>query len=101
VVSISQAHGQFHPIYGISAQSALDGLISLSESEAQAIVMLGTGMPTLMPLIKGNEILSDLPVISCMLSTVWYSVSQIDPSYSEISDWIKNPIWLERFNSIQ
>jgi maleate isomerase len=101
VVTVSQAHGQFHPIYGISAQSALDGLVSLSESDAQAIVMLGTGMPTLMPLIKGNELIVNLPVISCMLSTVWYSVSQIDSSFAEISDWIKNPFWLERYNSIQ
>jgi maleate isomerase len=101
VVSISHDQSKFHPIYGISAQNALDGLITLSESEAQAIVMLGTGMPTLMPLIKGNELLPHLPVISCMLSTAWYSVSQISSDYSEILNWIKKPIWSERFSSLQ
>ena len=96
VVSISQATEQFHPIYGISAQSALDGLIELSESNAEAIVMLGTGMPTLMPLIKGNEVLPDLPVISCMLSTAWYSVRQIDAEFSDLRAWIKTPNGLDR-----
>jgi maleate isomerase len=101
VVSIAPATEHFHPIYGISAQSAFESLETLNQSDADVIVMLGTGMPTLMPLIEGNKVKDSKPIISCMLSTVWNCVSQIDTNFDDIVPWVKNPIWLDRFNAIQ
>ena len=99
VVSVLPATEHFHPIYGISAQNALDSLATLNQSDADVIVMLGTGMPTLMPLIKGNRVTDAKPIISCMLATVWNSVSQIDENYGDIVPWVNNPIWIDRFNA--
>ena len=101
VVCISPANEHFHPIYGISAQNALKSLEALNECDIDSIVMLGTGMPTLMPLIKGNEVAGSKPILSCMLATVWNSVSSIDSNFSNVSPWIKNPVWARRFSALQ
>jgi len=101
VVSISQANEHFHPIYGISAQNAFNSLDELNQCDADAIVMLGTGMPTLMPLIRGNATVDSKPILSCMLATVWNSISQIDPNFTDLLPWIKDPIWANRFSAIQ
>ncbi len=101
VVSIAQANQHFHPIYGISAQNALNSLDALNQCDIDSIVMLGTGMPTLMPLLRGNEVVGSKPIFSCMLATVWNAVSQIDANFNDVLPWIKDPIWAKRFLTIQ
>ena len=60
----------FHAIYALSAGSAGDALGQLAATPADAVVMLGTGMPTLGP-IRRTPRVGATPVISCMLALAW------------------------------
>ena len=73
VVQIAMRPDQFHPIYSIAAASAEDGLDQLADKRLDAIVMLGTGMPTLEPILHRPEV-GGAPVLSCMLCLAWASI---------------------------
>jgi maleate isomerase len=73
VVQIANHPDQFHPIYSIAAASAEDGLDQLQDKGLDAIVMLGTGMPTLEPILHRPRV-GGAPVMSCMLCLAWASI---------------------------
>ena len=60
----------FHPIYSLSADAARDGVDRLADTEADAVVMLGTGMPTLPP-IAATPFVGEKPLLSCMFCLAW------------------------------
>jgi len=60
----------FHPIYAMSASGVLASYRELSETNADAVLMLGTGMSTLGPILTGlDEGLT--PAVSCNLALAW------------------------------
>ena len=61
--------GAFHPIYSLPSGAALAGLDALPR-DLDAVVMLGTGMPTLEP-IRQRPMHGSAPVLSCMLASAW------------------------------
>ncbi len=70
----------FHPIYSLSAEQAGGVLGELgSLSGVDAVVMLGTGMPTLAPLLSANRHGQGVPVLSCMLCLAWKAVELVSP----------------------
>src|SRR5438270_893745 len=74
VIEVGAASGAFHPIYAMPAADARAALDSLDATEGvEAVVMLGTGMPTLGPIL-GKPRAGGAPVLSCMLATAWRSV---------------------------
>jgi maleate isomerase len=88
----------FHPIYSLQASSAQDALAHLRDKPLDAIVMLGTGMPTLAP-IAGAAHWDGPPVMSCMLCLAWRTVQAIDgtpPGRNILMDWINGAGWSER-----
>jgi maleate isomerase len=90
---------QFHPIYSMKAGAAgalLDGLAN----DADAVVMLGTGMPTLGPLLEANAH-SKVPVLSCMLCLGWKAVAALAPEQTRLETWIRGDHWRERFERQQ
>ena len=90
----------FHPIYSLNGHQAGLPLEQLYLNDVQAIAMLGTGMPTLAALTLANQKQSRIPVISCMLATVWWSCKLIDPSCEDLSTWVRSPHWLERLEGL-
>lgn len=97
-VSATTDDAQFHPIYSLSAREAgglLDGLTSLPG--VQAVVMLGTGMPTLGPILKANGP-GRVPVLSCMLALGWKGVEAISPGFASIDDWSRGTLWKPRYD---
>lgn len=93
---------EFHPIYSLSAKQAdgvLDQLGTLSGVDA--VVMLGTGMPTLQPVLASNLARRGVPVLSCMLALAWKSVEVIDPGKYPIQDWLTGKHWASRLESSQ
>ncbi|MEM7568023.1 MAG: hypothetical protein AAF321_12405 [Pseudomonadota bacterium] len=60
----------FHPIYAMEANAAQAGIDRLAHVEADAIVMLGTGMPTLPP-IAATPVVAGKPLLSCMSCLGW------------------------------
>ena len=98
VVSAFKDSDSFHPIYALAADAAGDGLTSVKDCGAEAVVMLGTGMPTLST-IAANTHWDGPPILSCMLALVWRSViasagQSLDKS--ELMDWIAARHWRMR-----
>jgi maleate isomerase len=99
VVTVSSAYddqGAFHPIYaltGAPVSAALQPLLPLDDLDA--IVLLGTGMPTVRPIQAARD-KTATPIISCMLALVWASVAAIDPTHNTpdaLKSWLAGDHW--------
>ena len=90
----------FHPIYSLAHDRASRPLEQLYQSDVQVIAMLGTGMPSLAALTQANQLQNRIPVISCMLATVWWSCRLVDPACQDLLTWVSSPHWLERLASL-
>ena len=98
VASTYNDESDFHPIYSIRADSSSEALYSLQKKEIDAIVMLGTGMPTLQPILDCKN-WEGPPVTSCMLSLAWRTVLHIDkkePDAENMLAWSKGIEWQDR-----
>ena len=70
----------------------------MATREADAIVMLGTGMPSL-SLIAENTGWDGPPILSCTLALVWRSIlaaNRQEPNKQELLDWISATHWHSR-----
>lgn len=71
---------EFHPIYSLDRDAALNALRALEGAEdLDAVLMLGTGMPTL-DAIAAQPFVGRAPVLSCMLAMGWKYLSLRDPA---------------------
>jgi len=89
----------FHPIYSLTADSADECLLALDAKDIDAIVMLGTGMPTLEPIARAAK-RSGPPVISCMLALAWATLEAADGGSADplarLKGFIAGDGWAER-----
>ena len=101
VVEVAAEAG-FHPIYTLGAHRAGAALEALEgERGLEAVVMLGTGMPTLQPILERPRV-GGAPVISCMLATAWRTVLALDggaPDATGLLAWIERPEWAGRLQA--
>lgn len=92
--------GAFHPIYSLAGGQALAALDHLAgASDLDAVLMLGTGMPTL-DAIRQRPRLGRAPVLSCMLATGWRCIAALDKAEmtrDSVLDWIDRPRWAARW----
>jgi maleate isomerase len=99
VVEVSAAQpGGGHPIYALAAADVHDALASLAAEDCDAVVMLGTGMPTL-EAIRRMPRVGRAPIFSCNLATAWRAVLEIDratPSAASLMAWLEQPEWAGR-----
>ena len=99
VVEVGAASGAFHPIYAMPASGARAALDTLDDvSGLDAVVMLGTGMPTLRPILDKPRA-GGAPVLSCMLATAWRTVALLDGAAATregVLAWIDGPEWAGR-----
>lgn len=99
VVHVGSTGENFHPIYSIRASGTLDGLRSLEDKAFDAVVMLGTGMPTLQAILECPR-LRGAPVMSCMLTLGWQSARTVAGEACDehsLRDWIDGLHWRRRF----
>jgi maleate cis-trans isomerase len=97
-VGAFNTESSFHPIYSLAASSARDGLLALRDKPVEAIVMLGTGMPTLAPIAEAAG-WDGPPVMSCMLCLAWRTIQAIKgrpPSAENAMAWINGTGWSDR-----
>lgn len=92
----------FHPIYAMQATAVLDAYRRLSNSDADAVLMLGTGMATLRPLLEGAaEGLK--PAISCNVALMW-AASQARRwdalEGADLAGWMTGERWKSRLETI-
>ena len=98
VASAFNPESDFHPIYSLQAGSAAESLQLLENKNLDAIVMLGTGMPTLRPILDVAD-WTGPPVTSCMLSLAWRTVLYLEgeePTQDNMLAWSKGAPWRER-----
>jgi maleate cis-trans isomerase len=76
VVQIGTRPDTFHPIYTISASDAEAGLLELEDRKLDAIVLLGTGMPTLAPILRHPRV-GNAVVLSCMMCLGWATIDAV------------------------
>ncbi len=97
--AISKGGDTFHPIYSLpsgAAQAAVDAM----PSGLDAIVMLGTGMPTLTPIARDAGA-SAAPIMSCMLCLAWRAACFLEgkqPSRDNLLAWVAADHWKSRLN---
>jgi maleate cis-trans isomerase len=60
----------FHPIYSLPSDTTRHGLARMADVDADAILVLGTGLPSLVPIAQTPR-LGGKPVLSCMLCIGW------------------------------
>ena len=103
VASAFNPDSDFHPIYSLQASSAAESLKLLEHKNLDAIVMLGTGMPTLRPILDVAD-WAGPPVTSCMLSLAWRTVLYLDgeePEEANMLAWSKGAAWRARMPYIE
>lgn len=97
-----QAQAGFHPIYAMPASSAKAALDTLdSEVGLDAVVMLGTGMPTLRPILEKPRV-GNAMVLSCMLATAWRTALVLNgapPDAASLHAWVDTPEWADRLRA--
>ncbi len=91
--------GSAHPVYALGSESAMEALATLRGHALDAIVMLGTGMPSLKSILQMPS-LEGAPVISCTLALAWRCVSAVDGtdcSAESLRQWIAATDWKARW----
>jgi len=89
----------FHPIYAMNTEAVYQSYRQLSQSTADAVLMLGTGMPTLASLLRGHQ--QQLkPAISCNLALTWAAVGATANIDSSLHDWLTGRHWSQRYRLI-
>ncbi|MCR0985296.1 maleate cis-trans isomerase family protein [Roseomonas populi] len=91
--------GAFHPIYAMDGAGAGAALEALDPAGLDAIVMLGTGMPTLQPILA-RGIRGGVPVLSCMLCLAWRSVEAVTEGRADaasLQGWLGGRSWRGRW----
>lgn len=89
----------FHPIYAMAADTAEAALHAIDPTGLDAIVMLGTGMPTLRPILGWT---GATPVVSCMLALAWRSIAAIEgraPDHARLEAFMRGDGWGVRLGS--
>jgi maleate isomerase len=86
----------FHPIYAMVGSGVFAAYQELSGKKADAVLMLGTGMATLGPLIAGREA-GLKPAVSCNLALAWaVSRAHDELGTQPLADWLDGKGWAER-----
>jgi maleate cis-trans isomerase len=95
VVRIAENAAAFHPIYAHGADHALTAARALqNDPQAQAVVLLGTGLPTLPALAALAE--ARLPVLSSNLCLAWaldHAATGTAPDAATLHSWRKGSHW--------
>jgi maleate isomerase len=106
VQTVTTPEQGFHAIYLTSTQAATQAAQRLTQSTADAVLMLGTGMPTLKTLLaqRGQ---AGPPMLSSMLALMWQSVSRVNAlsvephrSIHPIQEWLHASHWAARAHTM-
>ncbi|WP_050929525.1 maleate cis-trans isomerase family protein [Aestuariivita boseongensis] len=94
--------GAFHPIYAMGGEAVYRSYAHLSDSGADAVLMLGTGMATLRPLLRGAAE-GLLPAVSCNLAMAWAAAQRRrweDLSPDDLEAWRMGAHWADRLEAL-
>ena len=101
IVRIGTRSDTFHPIYSISAASAEAGVQELAGKKLDAIVLLGTGMPTLEAVLRQAHEASPV-LLSCMLCLGWAAINAVtgqDVDQKSLLSFMRGEEWGARLRA--
>lgn len=90
-----------HAIYAMGGDAASAAMEKLAGAGVDAVVLLGTGMPSLGPILARPAV-DGAPVISCLLALAWRSVGAARseaPDEATLRRWIAGEGWGPRFRA--
>ncbi|HMA07414.1 MAG TPA: aspartate/glutamate racemase family protein [Ramlibacter sp.] len=91
--------GSAHPVYALGSEAVVEALATLRGKSADAIVLLGTGMPSLKSILQ-VPIMEGAPVMSCTLALAWRCVRALEGatcSAESLLEWIAAKHWKTRW----
>lgn len=89
----------FHPIYAMTTEAIYQSYVKLSACNADAVLMLGTGMPTLASLLRGHA-QGLTPAISCNLALAWTATKSVTENSGSLDEWLSGDHWRQRLQLI-
>jgi maleate cis-trans isomerase len=99
VVTIaSEASVGQHPVYGLGSDDVMRAIDGLS-GHFDAVVLLGTGLPTLRAILARPRI-GTAPLISCTLALAWrcfHALQDMAPSAASLLEWVGGDGWSDRY----
>lgn len=101
VASALNSKSAFNPIYSLGGSAVAQALRELEGRPLDAIVMLGTGMPTLAP-IADSIGWQAAPVMSCNLCLAWRCIEALDrrdPTAATLQTWLDGEGWVDRLRA--
>lgn len=90
----------FHPIYSLPSAAVPPALEEVAELGADAVVILGTGLPSLRP-IRDRPLVGGAPLLSCMLCIAWRMAGLargIEPDRDDLMSWVRAEHWGARLS---
>lgn len=103
VANAFNTDSSFHPIYSLGGSAASQALRTLEGKPLDAIVMLGTGMPTLHPIADAIG-WNGAPVMSCNLCLAWRAIEALEkspPRRETLQDWLGGKGWVAQLKARQ
>jgi maleate isomerase len=100
VVNVAHGPSTFHPIYDLTASSVEAAVAAIDRNNVEAILILGTGVPSLGAMLSyaGND--PSVPILSCTSALVWRALTVFDPKLAEpaaMRRYFNGDGWRERF----
>ncbi len=92
-------NSSFHAIYTIRSETASEALAAFEGKKLDAVIMLGTGMPTLKTIL-GAPTIGGASVLSCNLALAWATIAAIErrsPAAADLRAWIAGDGWRARY----
>ena len=106
VVQLSTDAQAFHPIYALERQAAAQGIAAVTHPEVDAVLLLGTGLPTLPALAEHPYTPAGKPVLSCNLVLLWHALELTRgqgeaPRAQVLLDLLQERRWRVRLGGLQ
>ena len=95
VQNVATSSQGFHAIYTTGTGAAAQTVQALRGSGADAVLMLGTGMPSLQAIIEMGQG-DGPPVLSSMLALMWRATSLVQPQHQNLAPWLRGDGWSHR-----
>jgi maleate isomerase len=102
-VSAYRETSAFHAIYSLSGDAAQDALDSIRDADVDAVIMLGTGMPTVGAIVDTPAI-GQAVVMSCMSALAWRAIAAMDgvaPQRQSLLDFAHSPVIRQRIDALR
>lgn len=95
VQNVATSSQGFHAIYTTGTDAAAQTVQALRVSGVDAVLMLGTGMPSLQAIIEMGQG-DGPPVLSSMLALMWRATSLVQTQHHPLAPWLSGAGWSHR-----